>query len=141
MAAKTKKEKKEIVSHLTKDALDWFARLENDDVKKDLKAYYELLQSLSSTASKGTHYDKLNEWSDEAYGYIHTMLKKYGFKNGEPEENKKNVNASFWWAIYGALSSIHYSPYLKTQVALHHSSAWERNEAMIAEMKVIVDKI
>ncbi len=130
---------KKIISHLTKESIAYFEKVENKEVKEDLKLYYNLLQSLSSTASKKTHYDKLNEWSDKAYGFIHDMLKKYGFKNGQPEVNKLNNDASFWWAIYGVLSSICYSPYLETEVAIHHSSAWERNKAMIAEMKSLID--
>ncbi len=135
---KTKKKSKPIVSHLTKDSKEFLLSVTNEEVLKDLQKYQELLTSLSDTASKKTHYDNLNDWSDKAYGYIHDMLKKYGFKNGDVEANNKNPDARFWWAVYGVLSSITYSPYLKTEVALHHSSAYERNEAMIQEVKTLI---
>lgn len=89
---------------------------------------------MRDTASKQTHYQNLDQWNDVVYGYIHKMLKKTGFKNGQSEENAKNPSATLWWTIYGAVGSITYSHYLKTKVALHHSSAWERNEALIKEL-------
>ena len=135
------KKEKEIVSHLTKETLEIFNNLQNEEVKKDLKIYYEQLQTLAATAIKNTHYDGLDEWSKEVYSFIHKMLAKYEFKNGEPEENKKNINASFWLSIYDVLSNICYSPYLETKVPSHHSSAFARNEAMIKELEVLINKI
>lgn len=94
---------------------------------------------MRDTASKKTHYQDLNQWSDVVFGYVHKMLKKTGFKNGRPEENAKNPSATLWWAIYGVVGNITYSPYLKTEVARHHSSAWERNEALIKELQDLTE--
>ena len=69
------------------------------------------------------------------------MLKKYGFVNGEPEINAKNFKATFWWQIYDLVSNIIYSPNLKTEVFSHHSSAYERNEALIIEVNYILQNI
>lgn len=126
-----------IKSHLTTDA-QILLNVISDNVKKDLFAYHALLKTLSNEASKNTHYDNLDAWSNKAYAYIHDMLKKYGFKNGDVEANNKNTDARFWWTIYGVLSSITYSPFLKTDVSLHHSSAYERNEAMVQEIKSLI---
>ena len=93
---------------------------------------------MRDTASKQTHYQNLDQWSGVVYGYIHKMLKKTGFKNGKPEENAKNPSATLWWTIYGEVSSITYSQYLQTKVARHHSSAWERNEALIMELDDLI---
>lgn len=94
---------------------------------QDLHQYHHKVIEWQNTASKKTHYNDLNLWSDEAYDFIHQMLKKYGFVNGDPE-------AHFWWQVYGLLSSIIYSPYLKSEVAYHHSSAFERNRALLGEL-------
>lgn len=110
--------------------------LASEKALKDLEGYLTLLKSLSTTASKQTHYHKLNDWSDVAYGYVHDMLKKYDFKNGGPDQND---NARFWWTVYGMVSSIHYSTFLTTNVALHHSSAFERNEALTKEIEYLIN--
>ena len=107
----------------------------------DIKEYLSLIKELSNTASKKTHYDNLNVWSDAAYPFIHDRLKKYGFANGQPEVNKKNPNASLWWMIYQLLSNITYSPNLRTEVSSHHSSAFERNEAMRMDLEKLIEKL
>jgi len=94
---------------------------------------------LREVASKKTHYQELDQWSDAVFGYAHRMLKRTGFKNGRPEENAKNPSATLWWAIYGVVGSIIHSQYLQTRVASHHSSAWERNEALIMELQDLDD--
>ena len=100
----------------------------------DFNGFKLLLEKLSKTASTNTHYDKLDEWSEQVYKYVHTMLEKNGFVNGDVEANKGNVDANFWFSIYGVVSSVIYSPHFKTKVAPHHSSAWERNEALKKEI-------
>jgi hypothetical protein len=91
-------------------------------------------EGLRETSSKRTHYDRLNEWSDEVYGYIREKLAKFGHVSGSLV-NVASPNLSLWFEIYGLMSSVSYSPYLETQVARHHSSAYERNEALIMELK------
>lgn len=113
----------------------------SSEALNDIKDYLEIITSLSDTASKKTHYDNLNEWSTKAYDFIHLSLKKYGFANGQPEVNKKNPNALLWWNIYGMLSSITYSPNIRTEVSLHHSSAFERNEAMRMDLELLIKKL
>lgn len=108
---------------------------------RDLHAYQYMVVEWQNTASKKTHYEQLEEWSKPAYGFIHDMLHKYGFVNGNPEANAKNPEASFWWAVYGLISNIIYSPNLKSEVAYHHSSAFERNRALLAELNIIIDNI
>lgn len=111
----------------------------SDECASDVKQFKELLDELSETTSKETHYHNLDKWSDQAYGHVHDMLKKYGFKNGDVEANKKNPDASFWWSIYGIVSFCIYSPNLETQVANHHSSAWERNEALRKDIQDLLN--
>jgi len=94
---------------------------------------------MRDTASKKTHYQDLDEWSDVVFGYVHKMLKKTGFKNGRPEENAKNPSTTLWWVIYGVVGSITHSQYLQTRVASHHSSAWECNEALIMELQDLTE--
>lgn len=106
----------------------------------DLLKYLEFLESLRETASKGTHYDRLDEWNDKAHGFIHDMLDKYGFINGGAAIGlTQPIDANFWWMIYRVINSICYSNHLKTQVASHHSSAWERNEALIGDIHDIIE--
>lgn len=108
---------------------------------QDFKALTDMVNAAKSTASKQTHYHQLNEWSNPIWDHIHNMLKKTGFKNGEPEENAKNLKTQFWWSVYQLFSNIVYSPNLKTEVATHHSSAWERNEAFSIELSIISKKL
>ena len=106
------------------------------DTLKDLKPFYELLEKLSSTTSKNTHYDRLDEWSTVVYGYVHGMLNKYKFVNGGMNQNP---DAKFWWKVYAVVSNVIYSPNLKSMTTPHHSSAWERNEALKLDIKSIID--
>jgi hypothetical protein len=107
----------------------------------DLKAYADYVEGLRTIASEKTHYHDLNVWSDKAYEFIHAMLKKYGFVNGDPEANALLPDATLWWMVYGLISNVIYSPHLKTQVAYHHASAYERNEALILELKDVISNI
>lgn len=111
------------------------------EMKDDFKGLISLLEELRGVASKQTHYHNLDEWSTLVYDYIYNMLKKYNFKNGDMETNNKNPKALFWWEVYYVFSSIIYSPNLKSKVANHHSSAYERNEAFIKELQWVYEKI
>lgn len=111
------------------------------DAVNDLREFVDFLNALSNTASKKTHYHELNVWSNSAFNYVHNRLKKYGFVNGDPEANAKNPDATFWWKIYSIVSNVIYSPHLKSEVAYHHSSAFERNEALILEIKDVLSSI
>ena len=102
------------------------------DMKKDFKEFKTLLVSFIQTASKRYGYDRLEEWEKPVYGYLHSMLDKYGFENGE--DNGENKDGLFWWEIYQKTSNITHSRYLETEVARHHASAWERNAALRKEM-------
>jgi hypothetical protein len=106
----------------------------------DLLKYLELLESLRETACKETHYEKLDEWNGKAYGFVHDMLKKHRFINGGAAMGLEQPrDANFWWMIYSVVSNVCYSRHLKTEVANHHASAWERNEALIADIRDIIE--
>jgi len=124
----------------TQDCIDAAKRV-SADVLSDLHLYHHKVIEWQNTASKKTHYQELEEWSKPAYGFIHDMLHKYGFVNGDPAANAKNPAASLWWAMYGLISNITYSPNLKSEVAYHHSSAFERNRALLAELNTVIDNI
>jgi hypothetical protein len=125
------------ISHRVKEALETPVGF---DAFQELTEFLELLRGLSKTASKQTHYHKLDEWSDAVYGFVHKMLDKYGFINGGAARGLEQLrDAEFWWKIYAIVGSVCYSPHLKTQVAWHHSSAWERNEALIADIEQLIE--
>ena len=106
----------------------------------DLKKYLEYLIGLRETACKETHYTRLDEWNVKAYGFIHKMLDKYGFINGGAAMSLEQPrDAEFWWGIYSVVSGVCYSRNLKTSVANHHASAWERNEALIADIEQLIE--
>ncbi len=90
-------------------------------------------EGLRKTASTQTHYDRLNEWSDEVYDYIRKKLTEFGHVSGSLV-NVASPNLCLWFGIHGLVSSVSYSPYLETRVARHHASAYERNDALIAEL-------
>ncbi len=87
----------------------------------------------SQSPTKRTHYHRLDEWSKPIYSVIVTRLEQHGFINGGKDESQ-NPAALFWWSIYGLVSSITSSPNLFTCVSRHHASAYERNEALKAEL-------
>lgn len=111
------------------------------DAVTDLQTFVVFLESFRLTASKETHYKKLEHWTGPVYNYAHNMLKKYGFVNGDPEANNKNPDARFWWSVYNIVSNVIYSPHLKSEVANHHSSAYDRNEALILEIQDVLSSI
>jgi hypothetical protein len=103
--------------------------------------FYEFVLTAELTASRETHYVGLNEWSEPIYDFIHNELKANGFVNGDPVANKELIGASFWWLIYQVMGSIIYSNHLSSVVAIHHSSAYERNVALQGELEDIIEHI
>ena len=108
----------------------------------DVDQFLSFLEAQRDTASKITHYDRRSFWSDHVFGFVRNCLTKYGFVNaGAAMGIKQNPNADFWWKIYGLISNVCYSANLRSKVANHHSSAWERNEALITDVKILISKI
>jgi len=106
----------------------------------DLIIYFKTLQELDKTASKQTHYHELDKWMDPVYGFIHKQLKKYGFIEAAPLKGlTQPMDAEFWWAMYSLIGSACYSIHLKSKAAHHHSSAWERNQALIGDIQDIIE--
>ena len=112
----------------------------SEKVMTDLKKFYEFVDNQTSTASKHTHYYDLDKWSDLIFSYVNKMLNKYKFVNGGRAMGiEQNPEANFWWMIYSVVSNVIYSPHLKTTVVSHHSSAFERNEALKLEITDIIN--
>lgn len=107
----------------------------------DLQGFYDYVEGLRAIASEKTHYHELNIWTSKANEFVSAMLKKYGFVNGDPEANAKNPDATFWWKVHSIVNNVIYSPHLKSEVAYHHSSAYERNEALLLEIKDVLSSI
>ena len=104
----------------------------------DLKPFYELLERLSHAACKYYFYEGLEVWSGHVYEYVRKMLDKYKFVSGGQFQN---ADAEFWFGIYKVVSDVCYSPNLKTKTSIHQSSAWERNEALKADIKILIDNL
>jgi hypothetical protein len=100
-----------------------------------LQNYITHLEHLGETASKGTHYHGLDEWFTPAGEFVHQALTDAGFKNGDKTYNEQYPGIQFWWHIYGLYTNVCYSRYLQTEVPNHHSSAFERNAALILDLK------
>ena len=133
--------KKESINcyHGTKELIE---KTNPSDVElQDIMELKEMVKNSFDTASKKTHYHNLDEWSKPIWNHIHEMLHKHGFISGDPEANLKNLKASFWWGIYKIFSNIIYSPNLVTEVSLHHSSAWERNQAFHKELEILMEAL
>ena len=106
----------------------------------DLNTFLVRLQELDAKASKKTHYEKLDEWLDTVYDFLHKQLNKYGFINGGAAMGKEQpTDAAFWWAVYNVMSSVIYSIHLKSVTEYHHSSAWERSQALMADIQDIIE--
>lgn len=129
---------KPLYSHSVRQALEAIKPSEN--CLQDLMAFKKFIDSLESSSSKKTHYAELNQWSDPVYKFIHNMLDKYGFISGDVSANLKNADASFWFKIYSVMSNVTYSSNLKPLelVALHHCSAYDRNEALRKDIAIII---
>jgi hypothetical protein len=131
-------------SYSTQRCIDYFKLHFNEIPKRvidDIRRLLCILEKLSETASKKTHYDKLDEWNKPIYDFASDTLKRFGFVNGNPEANAKNPPAEFWWRVYQILGDVIYSPHLKSQTENHHSSAWERNEALKCEFCYLLGEI
>lgn len=100
-----------------------------------------LVKENGNTASRNYGYDRLEEWNEPLYNFIHSTLKKFGFKNGDVLHNDKIPNVKFWWAIYGIMSGVIYSPNLRSKTENHHSSAYERNLALEIELSYLLDAV
>jgi hypothetical protein len=108
------------------------------EAKNDVHTLLELCYTLRSTASKKGSYDHLEDWTKPVYELHSRILHHYGFKNGDVEYNNSIPDIQYWWGIYGIINNIIYSPNLHTEYENHHSSAWERNEALIAELEFLI---
>lgn len=136
----TKKSREFKYSHSAQEARKVIGNASKEAVD-DLRLFKTLIEGLSETASKKTHYQDLDKWDHSVYEYLHEMLKKYGFVNGNPDANALIPDANFWWKIYGVVSSVIYSPHLKSEVSSHHSSAFERNSALVFEITDVLKAI
>jgi hypothetical protein len=89
--------------------------------------------------SERTHYQGLDEWSDPVYEFAHKKLEAHKFINGGAAMGiTQPPMADLWWSTYAMISGIINSPYLKSEVAAHHSSAHSRNEALKKELEAII---
>ena len=119
-------------SHRVVECLDVSTSVDSfNDLSKFLADLYEL----DKTASKGTHYDRLDVWLEAVNRGVRNNLEKYGFVNASKEQND---DAAFWWLIYQVVGGVCHSVHMKTSVANHHASAWERNQALIKDVEDII---
>jgi len=103
----------------------------------ELVEFLEFLNNLNP--SKKTHYQDLDIWSDEVYNFIRAKLEKHGFIQAAPLKGvEQPPKAKLWWLVYGLVGAVIHSPNLKTEVAHHHSSAFEQNEALKTDLKEII---
>jgi len=106
----------------------------------DLSVFLAELLELDKTASKQTHYEKLDDWLVPVYKLVRQRLKNFGFINGGAAHGiKQPTDADFWFLVYGVVNNVCYSPNLETQVSHHHSSAWERSQALIKDIQDIIE--
>ncbi|MGZ7506461.1 hypothetical protein [Vibrio parahaemolyticus] len=104
-------------------------------IHRDFLEFLQLVDS--SNPSTQTHYTGLDEWSEPIYERIRGEMYKHGFISGDVEGNKQKPLGQFWFGVYSILSKITYSPNLNSEVADHHSSAKERNDALMIELNYI----
>lgn len=104
----------------------------------DLKNYVDYLKNASP--STRTHYQGLDEYVEYKYSYIHDLLDKYGFVNGNKELNNKNKPASFFFEIYSRLDSFAGSQFFISSdgVTPSKSSARDRNNWLISELEQLL---
>ncbi|CAH7128042.1 conserved hypothetical protein [Vibrio chagasii] len=122
----------------TREAIDFLHQCQDvEKIKSELVELEDFLKAL--TPSKKTHYHMLDEWGTPIYKAVQTKLDEYGFVNGDREGNGKKPEVMLWWSIYGMISVIVWSPNLNAPGVAHHkASAHSRNEALIAELEIII---
>ena len=111
----------------------------SDEAKKDVQEFINYCIELRKTASTEYFYDHITEYNNSIQDFIHKELKKYGFKNGNVEWCNSHPDIAYWWEIYKMIDWIIYSPNLHTKTENHHSSAYERNEALIVELQYLIN--
>lgn len=121
------------------EALRFLDANEKSLIKLELSNLLVLLES--SNPSDKTHYHLLDQWSEPIFDFINDRLNESGFVNADPNHNATIPCVVFWYAVYMLFSCIDCSPHLKTSVAQHHSSAKERNEAFIKEVRLIQEHL
>ncbi|RPI84081.1 MAG: hypothetical protein EHM34_04260 [Nitrosopumilales archaeon] len=109
---------------------------------EDLLVFMAVLEGQRACASKDYHYKDLFYWDEAVYGFVRKMLTKYKFINGGAAMGlEQPADANFWWQVYGLVSNVCYSPNLHSKVASHHSSAFERNEALITDVQILMERV
>jgi len=133
-----------LASHGTLDAVEIITIFGiSDKAWERLPSLYKHLRLSRTTASKRGFYDRLVEYNKPISDHIHGALTDAGFANGEPAKNtpEANPDAAFWWALYNTWCNIVYSPNHMSIHPNHHSTAFDRNEALIAEIEYLIDSM
>lgn len=117
------------LSHHAKEAINLFKNCPATLID-DLNDFKRLLEDWTTKASKETHYYGLNYWENAVLKFITTKL-----------QDQSSLNYLFWLNLYKTANTIHLSPHLKTNVKRHHSSAYERNQALLVELNSILNNI
>ncbi|ELP5902734.1 hypothetical protein QTV49_004778 [Vibrio vulnificus] len=129
--------KKIKVWYCTKTAVNWLLLCKNkDEIIEETKALIEVCKSLNPT--KKTHYAKLDEWIDPLSKFTTEKYLSHGFVNGNSEANKDCYPVRYWCRLDSLIVDIIWSPQLNSETSNHHSSAYSRNEAYIAELQLIL---
>jgi len=109
---------------------------------EDLLVFMTVLEAQQLVASKETHYVKLHAWSNAVNGFAHKTLMKHKFVNaGAIMGIEQPADANFWWHVYCLIANVCYSPNLHSKVADYHSSAYERNEALIEDLRILIERV
>lgn len=97
---------------------------------------FKLFIQTIKTDTRCCYSHSFNELRDSWYTHMHNKLNKYGFVNGEPEENtwEKRPKAKFWWLIY-TCDPAYVRPYYS-----HHCSSKERQEQMINMLDDLIEE-
>lgn len=118
------------------DLDDHVRQLNGKDVN-NIRKWIEEFEAVVKAApvTDRTHYEKLNDFLDPVYDFIHEGLKQFGFVNGEQKKNKKNNKAMIIWWLYGEVGNcIYRHPCIDSsivKVACHHASSFHRQQAIL----------
>jgi hypothetical protein len=118
------------LSHHAKEAIRLFKDCPATLID-DLNNFKKLLEDWTTKASKETHYYRLNYWEKAVLQFIVPKL----------DSDPSLYSYMFWLNMYKTVNSIALSPHLKTNVKRHHSSAYERNQALLVELNSILNNI
>jgi hypothetical protein len=104
------------------------------DLMDDIAGLVILCENIN--LSKQGRYEQLDAWLTPIYLFTTERMYLEGFVNANKAQTPPI--AKLWFLIKNAIASIVNSPFVDEEVDKHHTSAFGRNQALIAELNLFL---